>query len=156
MKTAHQQSKDRKHSIRFDRSSPLTQQHQKDETDINLIMARYTRTGVIDHVNKNQPAYFDVPAHSYHEAQNAIAQADSMFQELPAKARKYFDNDPSKFLSFVQNPKNADKLFDMGLSNTPMSPPSDNPPDLPPVKPTEPKPPAKTPAAASTEPAADA
>ena len=109
----------REHSILFTQKSK-TQQHSKDEVDVNKIMERYTRTGVIDHVNKHQPFYGDIPSDSYHESMNIVADANSMFQELPATVRKYFQNDPSNFLSYVQDPDNAEKLQEMGLTTTPL------------------------------------
>lgn len=97
----------------------MTQQHQKDETDVNKIMARYVKTGIIDHVNRFQPHYGDTSPISYHESLSICARAQSMFQELPAIVRKKFHNDPEQFLEFVQDPENKDKLFEMGLSETP-------------------------------------
>ena len=48
--------KKRPYSITFTQPT-LAQQHSKDEVDINLIMARYIKTGVLDHVAKYQPQY---------------------------------------------------------------------------------------------------
>lgn len=114
--------KDRKHSIRFVQPS-LTQQHQKDETDINKIMKRFVKTGIIDHVNKHQPHYGENTAIDYQQSLDIIIQAENMFAELPSQARKHFDNDPKAFLKFVEDPNNHDKLYDLGLSNTPPSVP---------------------------------
>lgn len=131
--------KTRPHSITFTQPT-LTQQHSKDEVDINKIMARYIKTGVIDHVAKYQGQYTDNNETDYHTSQNILIKADAMFAELPATVRKNFDNDPASFLQFVSNEENHSKLQEMGLTNTPPSPLSDNTPatDLP-VKPTKAK-----------------
>ena len=115
----------------------MTQQHQKDETDVNKIMKRYVKTGVIDHVNKHAPRYGDVLADDYRSALHQIMNADDMFQELPSEVRKRFDNDPAQFLDFVQDPVNADNLHQV-LQPGGQSPPGDAPqppPGQPPVEP---------------------
>lgn len=111
----------RKHAIYFTEPT-RTQQHQKDAVDINNIMKRYVKTGIIDHVNKYQGQYGDIPALSYHEAMNQVIRADEMFLDLPSQVRKRFDNDPSQFLAYVQDPANADSLHDMGLTTSRVEP----------------------------------
>lgn len=107
----------RKHSITFTQPS-LTQQHQKEEVDINNIMARYIKTGVIDHVNKYQGQYTENRETDYHSALNLINRANSMFLDLPSQVREKFKNDPGAFLDFVENPDNHEKLREMGLTNS--------------------------------------
>jgi len=107
----------RKHSIKFTQPT-LTQQHSKDQVDINNIMKRYIKTGVLDHVAKYQPQYRDNNATDYQESMNIVIKADEMFSELPSQARKHFDNDPAAFLDFVQDPANHHKLHELGLTET--------------------------------------
>ena len=47
---------------------------------------------------------------------NIVLKADEMFNDLPSRARRHFDNDPAKFLDFVQDPKNHEQLVDLGLA----------------------------------------
>lgn len=115
----------RKHAINFSQPT-LTQQHSKDETDINKIMARYIKTGVIDHVAKYQGQYLENNDLDYHASQNIIIQADVMFSELPSSVRREFNNNPAEFLHFVSDEENHAKLADMGLTN--------NPPEIPPIE----------------------
>lgn len=138
----------RPHSITFTQPS-LTQQHSKDEVDINKIMARYIKTGVIDHVAKYEPQYTDNTALDYHESQNIILKANDMFSELPSPVRKQFNNDPASFLDFVSDESNHSKLQEMGLTTTPPQPSPPTSPPQPVVQPTEPNttPPATAPAA---------
>jgi len=144
----------RKHSKTFTQPT-LTQQHSKDEVDINNIMARYVKTGVIDHVNKFQGQYTENRETDFHTAQNIISRANSMFLELPSQVREKFHNDPGAFVEFVENPDNHDKLYEMGVANSkPKSPTSDNnttPPASPPVQPNEPESTPPAPAAAATD-----
>lgn len=144
----------RKHAIKFTQPT-LTQQHSKDEVDINNIMARYIKTGVIDHVAKYSPQYTENTSTDYHQAMNIVLKADTMFGELPSTVRKQFDNNPAEFLTFVNDEKNHDKLAEMGLTNkSTMSPTGDNPPPQPPVQPTQVTPTPTEPAPASTTPTA--
>lgn len=92
-----------------------TKQSFKSECDINQIMARFLKTGVLDFVQKNEPRYADVSGLDYQQAMLRIASAKTMFNELPAQIRSFFDNEPALFLDFVQNPKNHAECVEMGL-----------------------------------------
>ncbi len=79
----------------------MTQQSFKEACDINNILNKYNKTGVIEHVNKFEAQYGDIDGATFTEMQFQVAEAKSMFQELPAKARDHFENDPAKFLDFA-------------------------------------------------------
>ena len=95
----------------------LTHQSFKDECDINNIVAKFRKSGLIDHVNKYQGQYIDatqlVP--DYHGALNFINEASETFMSLPASIRERFDNDPGAFLDFVSDEDNKSEMFEMGL-----------------------------------------
>lgn len=94
----------------------LTKQAEADACDINKIMARYEKTHMIDHFNKYQGDYADLgTSTSYHESLNAVLAAQAAFDTLPAEIRARFDNEPAKFLDFVDDPKNEDAMREMGL-----------------------------------------
>ena len=89
-----------------------TQQSFKDETNINNIMAKYQKTGLIDHVNEHGPSYGDQPsAGDYHEAMNRVASTKSMFEELPSSVREDFENDPALFLEYVSDQERREELL---------------------------------------------
>lgn len=92
-----------------------TKQSFKDECDINIIMARYMKTGVVNFVNRFSPQYSDVSSLDYQDAMLKITQAQSMFRELPSDLRANFNNDPAAFLAFVQDPDNRPQMAEMGL-----------------------------------------
>lgn len=81
----------------------VTHQSFKAECDINNIMAKYVRTGVVEHINTHSAQYADVSAVDFLEAMTKVSEAQDMFDDLPAKVRKAFDNDPAAFLDYVQN-----------------------------------------------------
>ena len=94
----------------------LTEQNHKDETDINQIVRKYNKTGLIDHLNQFEKQYGDMTGYDYQEAMNTVAAANTMFEGLPSSIRNKFDNDPAKFINFVDDEANADKLVEMGLA----------------------------------------
>jgi phage internal scaffolding protein len=95
-----------------------TNQSFKDQCDVNLIIAKYRKTGEITHVrNVAQGSYMDcasVP--EFQEAQNIIARANSLFADVPANIRAHFDHSPEKFFAFLQDDKNAEEAIKMGLA----------------------------------------
>lgn len=97
----------------------LTQQHFADECDINNIMARYEKTGMlIDPLNPptRQPLFGDfIAMPSYQEAQNAIREGVELFESLPARIRKMFNNDPVAYCDFISDRSNLDQALEMGL-----------------------------------------
>lgn len=89
----------------------------KNECDINGIMKKWEKNGVITHINEHKPAYGAFPdAHTYQDSMNAVIAAQDAFMELPATMRAHFENDPAKFLNFVENPDNAESLIELGLA----------------------------------------
>ena len=94
----------------------LTEQGHKKECDINYILKDYQRTGLLKHVNENEGKYDDVSVSDFQEAMLIVKESERLFSELPSQARKAFDQDPAKFLEFVQNPENADKMEELGLT----------------------------------------
>lgn len=92
-----------------------TRQGFKDECDINVIMARYQATGVIDFVTQHAPQYADVSGVDFQQAAETVAKARSMFADLPADLRARFSNDPGQFLSFINDDKNRAEAETLGL-----------------------------------------
>lgn len=93
----------------------MTQQSFKDECDVNQILAKFVQTGVLE--QSARPAdYFDASVVSdYRDALHQIQHAQNEFSELPSHLRKYFENDPAKFIDFVENPDNIDEGIRIGL-----------------------------------------
>lgn len=92
-----------------------TKQSFKDECDINNLMAKYLRTGRMEHVNEALPRFECVSGHDFQSAQNLIANAASMFEDIPSTIRNRFDNNPGKLLDWVHDPKNAQEAHSLGF-----------------------------------------
>ena len=86
------------------------------ECDINNIMKKYEKTGLITHVKEYGRRYGDfLGAPDYHTACNQVREAEEMFLTVPASVRAKFGNDPAQFLAFVQDEENRDAMREMGL-----------------------------------------
>lgn len=110
----------RRVAIAFDPVSK-TQQQFKDECDVNNIVAKHAENGTLEEYLSEAAAlrpgsYGDFSDQaSFMEAQEIIIRAQSQFDALPAKVRERFQNDPAKFLAFMEDENNADEAFRLGL-----------------------------------------
>lgn len=94
----------------------LTQQSDANDTDINVIVERYTKTGMLPQLQLEK-LYGDFTAvGNYRDAMELLKAAREEFEEIPAEIRKQFGNDPQAFITFAQNPENIPKLREMGLA----------------------------------------
>lgn len=95
----------------------LTKQSFKAECDINNIISRYNKTGMLDHVMKTGGRYGDFcDVEDYHTSVLKVVEAQRMFESLPSTLRSRFANDPGNFLMFVQDPANVDEMVKLGLA----------------------------------------
>ncbi|AXH75718.1 MAG: internal scaffolding protein [Microviridae sp.] len=99
----------------FSNSVSLTKQEFKDECDINVLMSKYMSTGELPVINERMPQYLDVTGYDFQASMEFIANAQSMFQELPSVVRNRFQNDPAQFLDFCSNENNHEEMAKMGL-----------------------------------------
>lgn len=98
----------------------LTKQAFKEQCDINNILAKYQKTGVLDHIAMYEPHYGEMSGETYKEQLDQVTFAQTMFNDLPSAAREYFEHDPSKFLDFMDTCDPSDnsavqKLKDLQL-----------------------------------------
>lgn len=104
----------------FDEPS-LTKQSFQEECDVNEIMRRFVRCGDPDVLNRLQAysggVYGDFSnVVDYRSALDQIRRADEVFMAMPAKVRAEFCNDAANFLDFCSDPKNIDRLRELGLA----------------------------------------
>lgn len=97
----------------------LTQQHFKDECDINYIIKHYSEPqyqtlGSIK--TPRVPLWGDFSAiPDLRSAHEAFAVAEASFACLPADVRKRFNNNPLDLLQFVSDSSNRDEAIKLGL-----------------------------------------
>lgn len=110
----------------FDPLKGRTRQEMKDECDINRILARAERQGILNQMFQFQETYGDQVADftgiaTFHEAMNAITQAQQVFDGLPSRVRAQFMNDPGRLLDFLDDPANHSEAVELGLLPEPQS-----------------------------------
>lgn len=99
------------------------------ECDINNILAKYKKTGLIEHARQHVGHYGDFTGiQDYQTSLNQVMAAQAMFMSLPASLRSRFSNDPGQFLDFVINPANEAELIKLGLANPKPAPSNTAPP----------------------------
>lgn len=97
----------------------LAKQAYRDECDVNNILRKYQQTGTLPEPGADG-RYGDFSGIvDYQDALNAVIEAESMFEALPARVRDRFANDPAQLLSFVNDVKNRDEAIALGLIEPP-------------------------------------
>ncbi len=97
----------------------LTQQHYKDECDINNILRQFNITGLLPEAPLS-PRYDDFTGiGDYHTALNQVIAAEDEFMSLPATIRARFGNDPAQLIEFLDKPENKDEAIKLGLVKQP-------------------------------------
>ncbi|WNK13433.1 MAG: internal scaffolding protein [Microvirus sp.] len=92
-----------------------TKQSFKDECDINTILNKFQRTGVLDFVNKRAPHYGDVTGINFDDAMDRVIKGREFFADLPSSIRDQFDNEPGAFFEFIADPANSEAMAALGL-----------------------------------------
>jgi len=95
-----------------------TKQSFKRECDLNQIMKKYMKTGVItpEILNKRQAIFADVSEVGDYQACHETVQASQdAFMTLPSKIRTRFENDPGQLLDFCADPGNRKEAIELGI-----------------------------------------
>lgn len=93
-----------------------TKQSFLKQTNINSIVARYVKTGLMDHVSANPGVFADVSAvGDYQGMLNKVISAKEAFTALPANLRSRFNHDPAQLIEFVSDESNRDEAIKLGI-----------------------------------------
>lgn len=95
-----------------------TRQEQAVDADINVIVKRYGLTGQLPLVRPKIPLeadFRDAGDFDLGSALRFVREANDAFMAYPADVRAKFDNDPAKFVAFVENPSNKDECVRLGI-----------------------------------------
>lgn len=104
----------RRHEIVFDESKTI--QSAEPDCNINNILEKYKRTGQLAHISNTLGMYSDISEiPTLHECMNIVADAQSVFAELPASVRKQCAHDPSNFEAWLSDPRNREEADQLGL-----------------------------------------
>ncbi len=93
----------------------FTEQSHKNMCDVNNIIKKYDKTGLIAHLSKMEARFGDMTGLEFKEAQDQIILAKNMFAQLPPEIRKKFENDPAKLLEFMEDPNNRQEAIKLGM-----------------------------------------
>lgn len=97
----------------------MTKQSFAEECDINSIMARYEKTGLLPQGSRMFEFGDAISEYSYQESMNAVIEADRLFSELPSRIRERFGNDPAQLFAFLDDRNNLDEAIKLGLVDPP-------------------------------------
>lgn len=93
-----------------------TRQEFREDANINVIVKKWNEQGVLPVLKQRIPQFGDFSSGSdFHEAMNKVMDAQQAFGRMPAKVRSFCENDAGKFLDFVSDPNNAEKLNEFGI-----------------------------------------
>ena len=104
----------------------MTKQSFKDSCNINTIVEKARKTGLVSHLNSKTPVYQDcsvVP--DYQTALGIVLQAQDAFAQLSASVRERFANDPSRMIDFLSDVRNNDEAVKLGLIEKPVVKPEE-------------------------------
>lgn len=103
----------------------ITKQEMAAECDINNILAQFSRTGIIDHVNRSAAQWLDLPSDlDFQSSLEVVRSGEEAFATLPSKVREAYGNDPYRFLAALADPAERDRLVEFGIFKSPVVDPS--------------------------------
>ena len=111
----------------------MTKQSMQNELDINNIIKKYHKTGVLPNLQKLEGVYGEITSMDLQTALQKVTDAENAFAEVPAKIRNLFDNDAGKFIDYATNPKNIGQMQEWGLAEKPVNTPNSDIPSPDPV-----------------------
>lgn len=97
----------------LEKGSKVEQSHRV-SCNINTIMAKYRKTGLLPIKSQGMYGDYDGPA-DYLEALQLIQAAKDQFAALPSDIRKRFDNEPANFIGFMSDEANYEEAVQLGL-----------------------------------------
>lgn len=108
-----------------------TKQSFAAESDINAIVEKHRRTGLVTSVNPRVGFFGDVSGvKDYASSLRLVQEAEGAFMALPSSVRDRFNNDPVRMLAFLEDPGNrveAEKLGIVQKRDLPVPPPAEVP-----------------------------
>lgn len=118
--------------IDFSDAVSLTQQQFRDDANINVIIERFNRTGILVDPSEVGSRVADFREHhdfsDYHELRTRVAEAEEMFFDLPSHIRERLNNDPSIMLDTLLDADKRQLAIELGFYSPDPSPnPSPDP-----------------------------
>jgi len=92
-----------------------TQQHFKEDCDINTIIKRFGLGVALPTTFKAPMAGDFSDVGDFQSAMNAVKEAETAFMQMPAALRKRFDHNPQNLLGFLEHDGNREEAMTLGL-----------------------------------------
>lgn len=103
----------------FDDEDTKTEKCHKKRVNINTIMAKINKTGLVP-VRSDSAFYGDFSnVGDYQSSLEKVRLSQERFMLLPSKIRNRFDNNPGRFLSFISDKNNLEECYQMGIFKRP-------------------------------------
>ena len=94
----------------------MTQQQFKEECDVNNILAKYRKTGLVTHLAKHSGQFGDFSSiEDYRTSLDKLTTAQKSFEMLPSELRNKFNNDPGQLIEYLADEKNDEEAIKFGL-----------------------------------------
>jgi len=95
----------------------MTQLHFQDRQNVNSIIARYKKTGVLGTGQScsARPQFGNFIGMDFVTMNNIVAQGMQSFAQLPSVIRRRFNNDAGVMLEWLQNEGNKEEAIKLGL-----------------------------------------
>lgn len=95
------------------RTEARTEQHYKDDCDINVIIKRF---GAGAKATPQDPGFYTIDRETdYQQSLNFIDEGKRAFLTVPAELRARFDNNPSRFIEYMRDEKNHEEARRFGI-----------------------------------------
>jgi len=102
-----------------DPATGRTQQQFKEECDIRTIVKRFGLTGKVP-VGFRMPESGDFTgAGDFHASMNYISAAKQEFLKVPQEIRRRFDEDPMRFVAWLEDPASREEATKLGFFKEP-------------------------------------
>lgn len=94
----------------------VTRDSDTEGCDINRIVARAEKTGLLPDFGRGPGQFADVSEMGdYRTALHTMEEAEAAFMALPYEVRRHFDHDPVSFLDACTDPARLPELEQLGL-----------------------------------------
>lgn len=94
----------------------MTKQAEKDSADVNKLVDRWRKTGVLPHASNRQPHYGDFTGRDdFHGMMTRVREAERQFFDLPSRIRDYCGNDAAEYLDLCLNPERREECEKLGI-----------------------------------------
>lgn len=102
--------------VTINNEKSMTKQSMSKELDVNNIIKKYNKTGILQQAHQFEGVYGDFNSYDLQEAIQKVDKANELFMEVPSEVRAKFNNDAGAFIDFATDAANLDQMREWGLA----------------------------------------